>query len=254
MEQIYFGERLASYRKNLGLSQEGLAQLVGVTNQAVSKWESDQCCPDIMLLPALADIFEVSIDELFGRSTPAHDEAPQQADQADAQAGAQAAPAVIADLPWPDDNDLRAVCYVGHRLMDYTETQRKAQDEPAALHFSGTVRDIHSAYSVVVEDGTIHGDVHADDSVKCGDVCGNVIAGDGVRCGDVGGSVSAEDAVSCGNVAGSVTAGDAVNCGNVGGSVNAGDGIKCGNIEGNATAGDAIRCTFVRGVMRAGEE
>ena len=251
MEQICFGERLASYRKNLGLSQEGLAQLVGVTNQAVSKWESDQCCPDIMLLPTLADVFEISIDELFGRSAPAHEETPQQDAQADARTDA---PAVIADLPWPDDNDLRAVCYVGHRLMDYTETQRKAQDEPAALHFSGTVRDIHSAYSVVVEDGTIHGDVHADDSVKCGNVCGNVIAGDSVRCGDVGGSVSAEDAVSCGNVAGSVTAGDAVNCGDVGGSVNAGDGIKCGNIEGNATAGDAIRCTFVRGVMRAGEE
>lgn len=246
MEQIYFGERLASYRKNLGLSQEGLAQLVGVTNQAVSKWESDQCCPDIMLLPALADIFEVSIDELFGRSTPAHDEAPQQDDQADQSP--------IADLPWPDDNDLRAVCYVGHRLIDFADMQNIAQDEPAALHFSGTVRDIHSAYSVVVEDGTIHGDVHADDSARCGDVCGNVIAGDSVRCGDVGGSVSAEDAVSCGNVAGSVTAGDAVNCGNVGGSVNAGDGIKCGNIEGNATAGDAIRCTFVRGVMRAGQE
>ena len=236
MEQIYFGERLASYRKNLGLSQEGLAQLVGVTNQAVSKWESDQCCPDIMLLPTLADIFEVSIDELFGRSAPALEETPQQDAHADAQADAQT---VIADLPWPDDNDLRAVCYVGHRLMDYTETQRKAQDEPAALHFAGTVRDIHAAYNVVVENGIINGDVHAGDSVKCGDVSG---------------SVSAEDAVSCGNVRGSVTAGDAVSCGNVGGNVNAGDGIKCGNIEGNATAGDAIRCAIVRGVMRSGEE
>ena len=236
MEQIYFGERLASYRKNLGLSQEGLAQLVGVTNQAVSKWESDQCCPDIMLLPTLADVFEISIDELFGRSAPAHEETPQQDAQADARTDAQT---VIADLPWPDDNDLRAVCYVGHRLMDYTETQRKAQDEPAALHFSGTVRDIHAAYNVVVENGIINGDVHA---------------GDSVRCGDVSGSVSAEDAVSCGNVRGSVTAGDAVSCGNVGGNVNAGDGIKCGNIEGNATAGDAIRCAIVRGVMRSGEE
>ena len=35
--------------------------------QAVSKWESNQCCPDIQLLPQLADIFEISIDELFGR-------------------------------------------------------------------------------------------------------------------------------------------------------------------------------------------
>ena len=51
MQQIYFGARIASYRKEKELTQEALAQRLGVTNQAVSKWESDQCCPDIMLLP-----------------------------------------------------------------------------------------------------------------------------------------------------------------------------------------------------------
>ena len=39
---------------------------LGVTNQSVSKWESAQCCPNISLIPKLADIFEISIDELFG--------------------------------------------------------------------------------------------------------------------------------------------------------------------------------------------
>ena len=41
------GSKIAQYRKEKGLTQETLAQLIGVTNQAVSKWESDQCCPDI---------------------------------------------------------------------------------------------------------------------------------------------------------------------------------------------------------------
>ena len=65
------GSKIAQYRKQKGITQEGLAQMLNVTNQAVSKWESDQCCPDILLLPKLADIFAISLDELFERENPA---------------------------------------------------------------------------------------------------------------------------------------------------------------------------------------
>ena len=61
------GTQIGHYRKKQSMTQENLAQKLGVSNQAVSKWESDQCCPDVMLLPKLADIFEISIDELLGR-------------------------------------------------------------------------------------------------------------------------------------------------------------------------------------------
>ena len=61
------GNKIATYRKKLGITQEGLAKKLDVTNQAVSKWESDQCCPDIVLLPKIADIFGISLDELFDR-------------------------------------------------------------------------------------------------------------------------------------------------------------------------------------------
>ncbi|MBQ2062604.1 MAG: helix-turn-helix domain-containing protein [Oscillospiraceae bacterium] len=248
MEQIYFGERIAAYRKEQGLTQEGLAQQLGVTNQAVSKWESDQCCPDIMLLPALADVFGVSIDALFGREAGAQ--------RAETEQEAQA---VIDELPWPDDDDLRAVCYVGHRLMDYADVQEKkfslggllnmhvGAGKPAELHFSGSVRDIHSAFGVVVENGTVTGSVYAEDGVECGDVGGDVKAGDGVSCGNVGGGVQAGDGVSCGDVGGDVRAGEGVNCGNVGGSVSAGESIRCGNIEGDARAGDNIDCGSIGG-------
>ena len=64
------GARIARYRKELGLTQEALAHRLGVTNQAVSKWEGDVCCPDIQLLPALADALGLSLDALFGRETP----------------------------------------------------------------------------------------------------------------------------------------------------------------------------------------
>ena len=69
------GNTIAQYRKSLNITQEALAQQLGITNQAVSKWESYQCCPDVMLLPKLADIFGITLDELFGRAVPVKEEA-----------------------------------------------------------------------------------------------------------------------------------------------------------------------------------
>lgn len=66
MSTIKLNEQIAFLRKQKGLTQEELANALGVTNQAVSKWESAQCCPDIQILPDLAKIFDVSIDELVG--------------------------------------------------------------------------------------------------------------------------------------------------------------------------------------------
>ena len=66
MAAIKINEQIAFLRKQKGLTQEELANALGVTNQAVSKWESAQCCPDIQLLPDIADYFGVSIDELMG--------------------------------------------------------------------------------------------------------------------------------------------------------------------------------------------
>lgn len=60
------GKRIAAHRKRLGLTQDQLAEKIGVTAQAVSKWENDQSCPDIATLPCLADIFGITTDELLG--------------------------------------------------------------------------------------------------------------------------------------------------------------------------------------------
>lgn len=59
------GSRIAVLRKKRGLTQEQLAEQMGVSAQAVSKWENDLSCPDITMLPQLADFFQVSIDELL---------------------------------------------------------------------------------------------------------------------------------------------------------------------------------------------
>jgi len=253
MEQIYFGQRIAALRKAKNMTQEGLAQKLGVTNQAVSKWESDQCCPDIMQLPGLADIFEISMDELFGR------EAPQSI------ASEPAAETVVDGLPWEDNNDLHAVCYVGHRLVHYRDIPAADggrgrfnfsfscmgfkggnawANEPIKLAFSGTVDHIYSDFSVVCTQSQIQGNVTAGDSVTCEAVGGNVQAGDGVNCETVGGDVQAGDGVTCGNINGSVSAGDSVTCtGNIGMNAQAGDDVRCeGTIGGSATAGGDLEC------------
>lgn len=67
MEQTQtLGKRIAMLRKQNGMTQEQLAEKVGVSAQAVSKWENDISCPDITALPLLASIFQVTVDELLG--------------------------------------------------------------------------------------------------------------------------------------------------------------------------------------------
>lgn len=59
------GNRISKYRKEKGLTQEELAVKLGVSSQAVSKWENDASCPDISLLPQLCRTLGISTDELL---------------------------------------------------------------------------------------------------------------------------------------------------------------------------------------------
>lgn len=59
------GKRISFLRRQKGLKQEELADMLNVSFQAVSKWENDINCPDISLLPKLAELLGVSIDELI---------------------------------------------------------------------------------------------------------------------------------------------------------------------------------------------
>ena len=59
------GTRISEFRRTKGITQEELAERLNVSPQAVSKWENEVCCPDIMLLPRLAEILGVSVDRLL---------------------------------------------------------------------------------------------------------------------------------------------------------------------------------------------
>ena len=59
------GKRIALLRRKAGVTQDALAEKLAVSAQAVSKWENDISCPDILLLPSLAGLLGTTVDELL---------------------------------------------------------------------------------------------------------------------------------------------------------------------------------------------
>lgn len=66
MTNTTLGQRIGNLRKDKGYTQEEVAERLNVSPQAVSKWENDISCPDIMLLPELAKLLGVTVDTLLG--------------------------------------------------------------------------------------------------------------------------------------------------------------------------------------------
>ena len=95
---------IQKYRKKCLLTQEELAEKLGVTFQAVSKWENAKSAPDISFLPIMADLFGCYIDELFSREikTEIHyDHCPE--------------------FPWADDTVIRGVVCEGRKILQVTD-------------------------------------------------------------------------------------------------------------------------------------
>lgn len=65
MKKQTLGMMISSLRKEKGMTQLDLAQKMGVTDKSVSKWERDLSFPDITSIPKLAEIFDISVDELM---------------------------------------------------------------------------------------------------------------------------------------------------------------------------------------------
>ncbi|MGI6203295.1 MAG: helix-turn-helix domain-containing protein [Eubacteriales bacterium] len=201
-----FGATLAELRVRRGLTQAALAQQLGVTHQAVSQWECGDTMPDILLLPKLAGIFGVSIDNLFGGPEPI------QADIA------------REDIP-QDDGKLRAVLFIGNNMVKSQKImQVLAGDKRIVFKYQGPALNVESHMSL-----------------ECGDVGGNATAAHSMRCGDVKGSAKAGHSMNCQNVGQDASAGHAMTVGgDVGGDAKAGHSLTCGNVAGNVKAGHSV--------------
>ena len=125
--KINIGERIAYYRRLNAMTQEELAQRLNISTQAVSKWEQKITSPDIMLLPELASIFNISIDELFGKkidTEPVFN--------------------LVDNVPWNDDRQIRIAVYHGKKLMQQSEYELQDGTNEINIHFDyGNVYKIH---------------------------------------------------------------------------------------------------------------
>lgn len=219
-----FAQRITALRKERAMTQDQLAQELGVTAQAVSKWENGLSYPDITLLPKLAEVYNVRVDELLG-CAPEKDEDEHEQD----------APALA--LPWDDDpNTIHAVLFAGHTLIGAQEVTKCPEASRITFEYDGEALNVDSVFAVSV-DGEVHGSVRAGSSVSCDDIGGDVKAGGSVNCDAIGGNVSSGGSVNCDDVEGSVTANGSVTCGDVGGSVTAGGSLSCDEVRGSAIAG-----------------
>ena len=198
------GSKIAFYRKKLGITQDTLAQKLEVSNQAVSKWESDQCCPDISLLPILADIFVITIDELFGRDVSSMKTAP--------------------DVPWEDDDTLHVAVFHGRTYIGRSEVCREM-----TFQYEGPALNIDCALNLHC--GDVSGNVTAGGNVQCDDVYGSVNTGGSVTCDDVKGDASAGGNITCDLVEGNAEAGGNITCAEICGTVTACGNVYCDEIN-----------------------
>lgn len=203
---IVLAANIFKYRKKSGLSQDELAQKLGVTFQAVSKWENAKAAPDITFLPIMADIFGCYIDELFSREikTEIHYDH-------------------CAEFPWPDDKTIRGIVCEGRKIL-----QCDSLVDRFTFEIIGEARNVKSECNIEVN----------------GNVSGGCAAGANITVagGVSGGCSSGADVVVSGSLSGGCnTGGDIKVGGHLSGGCNTGGGITCGgNFSGDINCGGQV--------------
>ena len=228
MAIIKISERLAVLRKQKGLTQEDLAQIFGVTNQAVSKWESGASCPDISLLPDIADYFGISMDMLFGKMSHVVSQTIS-----------------VNDVPWENDNTIRIVVYSGKTILNDVDDLSKL-----SFTLEGEARNVECHCNLKC--GNIEGDADAGCDINCGDINGGADAGNDINCGDIRGGADAGNDIDCGDIVGGADAGNDIDCGDIRGGANAGNDINCKKIEGDVSCEGDVTCEVINGDVECG--
>ena len=228
--------KIIELRKKEGLTQDQLAEKLGITYQAVSKWENSQSCPDIMFLPKLAEIFDVSIDEIFGKENEKSVQVEEQNNEVFTEINDK-----NKSLPFNDDGKLRAVLYIGHQLIKETHDI----EGEFTFKYEGKALNVESSFNISCDD--IKGNANAGQAINAKDIFGNATAGNSINCDDIGGNANAGTDINCGDVGSNVNAGLNVNCGDIGNNVSAGNDVNCGNVDGNASVGCNLSCGNIDG-------
>ena len=115
---LSLGNRIAYYRRLNAMTQEELAVRLNISSQAVSKWEQQLSSPDIMLLPVIAEVFDISIDELFGRKI-----------------NTEPVFSLVDTMPWEDDSKIRFAVFQGKKLFNQSEAVLSDGLNSVNIHF-----------------------------------------------------------------------------------------------------------------------
>lgn len=198
------GEKIREARKVQNLSQENLAEEIGISVQAVSKWECGQSCPDILYLPHIADYLGVSLDYLLRED-----------------ANEFARPQKLEKIELPDDGKVRIFQCIGNRVITQNELKGIPEEEMPMIQLS--------LETVQMSEGNLHIEIWGSAQIR-GSIQGDVSAGTSVSCEGVQGDVNAGGSVSCVSVAGNTNAGGSVSCDTVAGNVYAGGSVTCAGV------------------------
>ena len=215
---------IQKFRKQSRLTQEELSEKLGVTYQAVSKWENAKSAPDISLLPRMADLFGCYIDELFSHRTKENQgECPI--------------------LPWQDDGMIRGVVFEGKQLLQVSD----ALIDKFTFEIIGDAKSVQSECSIAVE-GSVSGGCNAGREVAIGGhLSGGCNAGTEITVGGhLSGGCNCGSTITCGgNLSGDVSCGAAITVG--------GD-VEAVIIKGNVTC-NFMKCDKIEGdVVINGED
>ena len=151
------GKNIAFYRKEQGLTQNELGDKLGVSNQAVSKWEMEINMPDLMLIPKLAQVLGITINMLYGLP----------ADMVETETIDGTPYYLVRNLPWEDDKVIRCVVFEGRRLLSAEDLQRVQTTEEGTLQqvsfeVTGDPKDVYTEHNLTVC-GVVRGDIHCAD-------------------------------------------------------------------------------------------
>ena len=256
-DRIIIGQRIAELRKNKGLTQAELADLIGVSHQAVSQWERSETLPDILTLPKLAEIFNESLSAIMGMEEPK--------------------PAVVENSE-KNDNDVSEIS-----VESKPEISFKVDDVNNSVNDGGGCEcgngngekiDFHKdEYEFVIRKNgveiksfkqnpekflkvTIKGNVYkVNSSMQInvdGNVMGDATSGFGMNItGDVGGNVKSGFETKCGNIQGDVTAGFGVKCGDIAGRVrHKEDGFKNSSSGNSDNAAESVKNNNIKNTLK----
>lgn len=132
---IYFGENLKNLRKQRNLTQEKLADFLGISFQTVSKWERGDTYPDITTLPDIASFFKVSVDELLGINRAENEkEILERLREYDNLTDSELMTQIIEELRKKFPNDFRVLIRYLGCLVRFTEDKSAVSSEVEAIY------------------------------------------------------------------------------------------------------------------------